>query len=164
MPPESSTDNPLLMREIPQTLDQLLEHVGKLFHCMTGPPLAYFEMPVTPQCEPGDSCIQYDKDPVERLVYVTLAYRTHPAHPGAEARLVMAMLEPFVEARRQIDERGGSPLVFWRRPPELRDYHALDSHGAQTERAMKGLICRLVIPGADLSAYANDEGELIELV
>lgn len=152
--PDPSAGNPLLMDEIPQTVAQLNAKVQELFHCMVGPPTAYFEIRV-----PSYDCC--GGIAVERFVYTSLVWRTETAREGAEARLVMAMLEPFIDARRQLvgdgdDSRAFKPLLFWRRPLEL----FAEDHGQGSPGQMK-LRCRLVIPGANLAAYEQPEGTLI---
>jgi hypothetical protein len=149
--PDSSTSNPLLMQEVPQTLAQLSAKVEELFHCVNGPPVAYFEIPLDPR--EHEQCGQQ----FERYVYVSLAWRTDLARDGAEARLVMAMLEPFLDARRQLcGDKGNDevlkPLLFWRRPLELT---RLEEDGQLKLR------CRVIIPGTTLAAYEHKEGEVI---
>lgn len=134
------------MQEIPATLDELLAQVGKMFHCMQGPPMAYFHIPLTHtpgRFEPGT-------DMVERLVYASLRYATNAAE-GAETRLVHAMLEPFIDARRQLLERDkdDTALLFWRSPPKF----------SEGPKHSKALTCRVVIPGASLAFYDVKEGD-----
>lgn len=143
---DSPADNPLLMQEIPQTLDQLKAKVGELFHCMNGPPMAYFHIPLSNEegrYPPGS-------DMVERLVYQSLRFATRDTE-GAEARLVHAMLEPFLDARRQLLERDkyDRALLFWRAPLEL----------AEGPRKGRVLRCRVVIPGAHIDHYEVKEGD-----
>lgn len=152
---DSSTSNPLLMKETPQTLAQLNAKIQELFHCMTGPPMAYFEI----QLDPGahTDCGQS----FERYVYTSLIWRTDTAREGAEARLVMAMLEPFIDARRQLvgdedNSQVSKPLLFWRMPLTL--YSDDHGQGAPNQMALK---CRVVIPGANLAPYEHQEGALI---
>jgi hypothetical protein len=152
--PDSSTSNPLLMQEIPQTLAQLNAKVKELFHCVNGPPVAYFEIPLDPRVH--KDCCRF-----ERYFYVSLVWRTDVAREGAEARLVMAMLEPFVDARRQLvgDQDNSEvlkPLLFWRRPLELTE--STD----EQDRPQLKLRCRVIIPGANLNAYDHKEGEIIK--
>lgn len=154
-PPEV-TPNPLLMEEIPQTLGELNGRIAKLFHCMNGPPMAYFGIPLRYN-------VLEAVNEVEHLVYVTLAWRAPGRRsPDTDARLIMTMLEPFLLARQQIDERGGTPLLFWRRTIELDEYSQTDFEGNETGGRMTRITCRLVIPGADLSGFAHREGELIK--
>lgn len=151
MAPDSSTPNPLLMEEIPATVDQLTEKVGKLFHCMKGPPMAYFHIPLTDRRNEGPHIPTGEReDLVERLVYESLRFATRDTE-GAEARLVMAMLEPFIDARRQLFDRckDDTALLFWRVPLEI----------AEGPNKYKLLRCRVVIPGASLARYEVKEGD-----
>ena len=128
-----------------------MECIGKLFHCMTGPPRAYFKIPL--QMRHGDSGPEYPE--AERLVYVTLGYLTHQArNASVEARLVMDMLEPFIDARKQLEACGVGrwALLFWRRAPKIEEFL---TDWIPTTR----LTCRVVIPGASLERYVVPEGE-----
>jgi hypothetical protein len=154
---ETGAPNPLLMEEIPQTLEQLMECIGTLFHCMTGPPRAYFEIPV--QMRHRDDGPEYPEP--ERLVYVTLGYLTNqPRYASVEARLVMRMLEPFINARKQLEAKGlaESALLFWRRAPKIEE--SLTSDRIQTTR----LTCRVMIPGAGMEMYLIPDGQLIHRI
>jgi hypothetical protein len=151
--------NPLLVEEIPQTLEQLLQQVNKLFHCMTGPPRAYFELALQERPRDDSDINERRSAAFERLVYESFGWiaREPRANPGVEARLVMALYEVFVDARRQLDERQACALLFWRRPVELVEYDEGDSVRTR-------IYCRMVIPGAGLDRYARKEGELIPTV
>lgn len=154
--PDSPTPNPLLMEEIPQTLDELKKKVAELFHCMPGPEAAYFEIPLNSRAH-GSCGASY-----ERYVYSTLAWRTSGVNSeSTEARLVMAMLEPFIDARRQLvgdqdTNRVIKPLLFWRKPIEIQTYR---NHEEALDRTR--IHCRVVIPGVNLLSWEHLEGELI---
>lgn len=151
--------NPLLMQEIPRTLEEFMVCVDKLFHCMNGPPSAYFDIPlVDNRGREPDKTVTYDYDNahVERLVYATLAWRSlTPRSESIEANLVGRMLEPFIAARKEIDEYGGTPLLLWRRPPEILE--------DEKPPACK-IRCRVAVPGFNFTRYQVLDGELIPLL
>lgn len=139
---------------IPQSLWELKEAVGVLFHCMTGPPMAYFEIPLA---DVGGRFTQYvgeePHDEVERLVYVTVGWKTKAEERGQEAhqRLINRMWQVLSVARLGLANRG-TPMIFWRRPLEF------DEDLVDGQRVIK-LTCRLIIPGYDLTPFCKHEGE-----
>lgn len=138
MSPDSSTPNPPLTEDIPRTVDEMKQKIGELFHCMVGPPIAYFEIPLP--YEPGGQR-------AARFRYSTLRFRVAGGKEKEEA-LVGAMLEAFVDARVQLRpmvcDTGYKPLLFWRSQPRI-DFR------------LGRIWCRVVIPGADLSRWAVRE-------
>ncbi|HSV90895.1 MAG TPA: hypothetical protein VLH80_07330 [Nitrospiraceae bacterium] len=135
----------------PQTLDQLNAKIVELFHCMDGPPVAYFEIPIENGVVEGA---------VERFTYVTLGWITSGERtPPNEAQLVKAMLEPFIAARRKLVGDAGNdevfkPLLFWRRRIAIYE---------DGDKQLK-IQCRVVIPGVDLTDWGKDEGALYRRV
>lgn len=157
--PQSPTPNPLLMEEIPQTVGEMVARIEKLFHCVEGPPMAYFEIPLQTRAYLIHRETWEDGDDFERLVYVALAWRG--TRSTSEAGFVGAMFEAFLDARVQLDvrfpmEQGLKPLLFWRRKPGITEYKDVPS-GVKWPT----LRCRVVIPGATLARYATPEGEPI---
>lgn len=144
---DSPTANPLLTEEIPQTLDELRAKVQKLFHCMIGPPMAYFQIALEPSDPPPH---EQQEDPrFVRIVYVTLgAMAKGKRKPETEARLVRALLETFLDARRQLLEREDcTALLYWREPISI---------GGNNSRTF--IRCRVAIPGVTLKRYEITEG------
>lgn len=149
--PDSSTPNPLLMEEVPQTLDEMKQKIAELFHCMVGPPAAYFEIPLCSRCATDG-----ETPNVERLLYSTLSFKVGESQHARQA-LVGSMLEVFSDAYRQlrVSDRdvAHKPVLFWRREPAFWVDSVPDS-----PRSVVALRCRVVIPGADLRQWALAEG------
>jgi hypothetical protein len=144
--PQPDEPNPLLMEEIPSTVDELLTKVRQLFRCADGPRAPRIEIPA--ELERGSR----DEPPPAPLVlpYMTLRYATRPLGESNERRLVMALLEPLIDAYRQLTETQGvcEPRLFWRQRPRI-----------YTLKGISLIRCRLAIPGANMSRYATPEGD-----
>lgn len=139
------------MEEIPQTLDEMKQKIAELFHCMVGPPAAYFEIPLPSRAPRYDGSAE-----VELFEYSTLSFRVHESQTARSA-LVSSMLEVFFDAYIQLRVRERDvrckPLLFWRRDPAFWVDSVPDS-----PRSVVVLRCRVVIPGADLRQWALAEG------
>ena len=92
----------------------LVPLLRELFHCMVGPPRAYFELP-------GDA-----PNAITRVVYMTLGYQMAIAGPNAAesdyAALVQRLWEDFKVVYLDFCRRGElQPLLFWRTEPLFRE-------------------------------------------
>jgi hypothetical protein len=137
----------------PDSLQELKEAVRAIFHCMAGPPRAYFDIPLAERM--GEPEPEYPR--VEHLYYMSVCWR-EPAEARGQAahqRLIDHMWAMFQTARMLVEGKGCA-LLFWRRELEFED--TLDS---VTKEPYVKLSCRLVIPGVDLTPYSVGEGELI---
>ena len=111
------------MNKQPSTLDELKATLAEHFHCMTGPPRAYFELA---DGEPTDH------NPVFRVLYVTLAWAIDDEHydqeslEAAKGRLVDKMWQDFLTAwtvTANGEMEGHKPILFWRREPDIEVRH-----------------------------------------
>lgn len=116
----------------PLNTTDLLERVEKTFHMMDGPPNAFFELPV------GDGT-------VARFVYVTVRFGVAEAGENAVRKLCNQAWDIFEKI--SLNSQGARLCLFWRIRPAISE-----SFGRTSLRM------RLVIPGADLSGFANPEG------
>lgn len=117
-------------------LDDLNKQIEKWFHCMEGPPLAYFEIPTTRELG------------TYRFVYQMIGYQmatpfqTPDDIRRAQDALVTYLHRDFEAAYRSFtlpddpNELRTLPLLFWRR-----------KLGFTVEEGFARLSCRLVIPG-----------------
>lgn len=109
----------------PQTVAELEVWIKEHFHCMDGPPMAYFDIP-TPGILDG---------PI-RLRYVTLCFtakgRDH------QRALVLEMYSALLSAALSDEQQ----LLFWRRHFRYEEGKLLG-----TREWLSRISCRLVIPG-----------------
>ena len=121
----------------------LVPLLRELFHCMVGPPRAYFELP-------GDA-----PNAITRVVYMTLGYQMAIAGPNAAesdyAALVQRLWEDFKVVYLDFCRRGElQPLLFWRTEPLFRERYG--------PRGLE-VYCRVAIPGVDLTKLSSYHAE-----
>jgi hypothetical protein len=123
----------------PTTVEDLRVLVSMLFHCMRGPPRAYFEFP--------SDVIRGPEHLVTRVSYSTWGY-TGPNQAAGCA----ALWGQFKVAYLQMAGHGYgyAPILFWRLSPE---FVASESGGRVKVR------CRLAIPGVDLTKFEAYQAE-----
>lgn len=123
---------------IPTTVAELNAWLAERFHCVDGPPRAYFELPLS----------TVSGGPAARFAYHTYAIAMHGKHP--ESVLVRKFHELLVQAlndsawyQESIEfDSMGSPLLFWRRPIKFEVLETIDG-GA----CMSKISARFTIPG-----------------
>lgn len=134
----------------PATIEELTRAIGNrennMFHCMVGPPRAYFEL-LTGICANGWPDTQ---QLIARFVYVVLAWKT-PVADDAEKVLTQRLWRQMIRARKAFDPQD-TPCLFWRRMPEYRvETTTSDDHGnviaLQPEDRVAIASMRLVVPG-----------------
>lgn len=120
----------------PQTLAELSDCVDRNFHCMGGPPRAYFELPL--------GSVNDGNTPIYRFVYQTVGFMTQVESDTDDPapRLIAAMVAALAAARAAWGELEERPMLFWRRHFELDINKDFDSNVT-----IGRLTCRLVIPG-----------------
>lgn len=130
--------------------------VDSRFHCMMGPPAAYFEVPI------GEASLNVGLEegkverPFARFVYQTLRWGCKPEFGSpfeVTAALCAKMSESF-DAALAAFEPDAKPLLFWRRTPEL---------SAHQEDQVFMLRCRLVVPGYSFPD-ATEEGKPLPML
>lgn len=145
----------------PQSLYELKVAVGVLFHCMVGPPQAYFEIPIDNGHEYRGELLKTLTDrPFERFVYVSVGWE-EPAEPRGQAvhqRLIDRMWEMFCAARTAVDDFN-RPTLFWRRELEFDDVGDFSDPTVRTLR----ICARVVIPGFDLRPYQAEWSKAYKL-
>lgn len=125
--------------------------VDSRFHCMMGPPHAYFEIPIgeaptTHGLEEGKA-----SRPFARFVYQTLYWGCSPSYGSpfeVTAALCARMSETLETALAAFDPES-KPMLFWRKTPQLV---------ADQNLVIMTLRARLVIPGYHIPD-CHKEGE-----
>lgn len=145
----------------PRTVAALIQSIESMFHCVQGPPRAYFEMRIAPA----------QASPVMRCLYSSLKYATRGPRQDVEPMLVQAMHDDFKAVLAQYASRhdavediqdGIKPILFWRRIPEIEEtapeQAGVDANGSWIEGRpyyQTALRCRFFIPGVE---PFNDSG------
>lgn len=135
----------------PQSLQELKEAVKILFHCMSGPPCAYFEIPLM-----SHDRYESGEFPVERFIYTRVGWEDVPEPKGQaiHQRLIDKMWHMFQTTRLLVEDKTLPPLLFWRRELEFEQgkHFPKETAGGDGIPYLR-LSCRLVIPGVDLRPY-----------
>jgi hypothetical protein len=147
----------------PKYVLEVVKHAADLFHCVDGPPRAYFEVPTGVVMLQGFTLPVGDPPQpiVARYRYVTVRpYVRIPrrvledhgsvAYADAAAFLVRHVCGIFDNARKAF-QADDCPLLFWRRRPEI----AVEN-SAETSALVMAMSMRVVIPGVDLVPHEFD--------
>jgi hypothetical protein len=132
---------PEVMTPRPTNTTMLIEKCNQLFHCMSGPPKAFFAIPLCPLVVDHEPYTGPSEDQVLLIAYTTVGYQAKQPRVMCEERLVECLAHVFISARLL-----GCDLLFWRSAPRLDE---LDEEGVMTTRVW----CRVAIPGFDLTPY-----------
>lgn len=145
----------------PRTIAALIQSVESKFHCVQGPPLAYFELHTS----------SAQDAPIMRCLYSTIKFSARGYRPDTEPMLVQAMEDEFKALLAKFATRhnfrealadGLKPMLFWRRIPEIEEHgpepEGTDANGswvAGRPYPITSLRCRFFIEG--LESF-NDSG------
>lgn len=129
--------------------DALQRWVDSRFHCMMGPPAAYFEIPIgeapeTHGLEEGKS-----QHPFARFVYQTLYWGCKPTYGSVfeVTTALCATMSGALERALAAFDPESKPLLFWRKTPHIE---------AHQEEQILTLRCRLVVPGYSFKEAVDD--------
>lgn len=145
----------------PRTVGALIQSIDSMFHCVQGPPRAFFGL----HTSSGPDA------PIMRCVYSTLKFAARGYRADVESMLVQAVEDEFKAMLAQFASRhnyrealqdGLKPMLFWRRIPEIEEHppelEGVDANGSWVEGRpypVTSIRCRFFIEG--LESY-NDEG------
>lgn len=118
-----------LVPGLPDTLAQFETKVEGQFHCMEGPPHAYFEIPSP------------DNSGFYRYIYEVLAVKAEGRLEEHGKELIQALWGHLEEARKKF-EADSAPLLFWRRHAALEEARRSD-----TGAWLCWVSVRLCVPG-----------------
>lgn len=120
---------------VPRTLMGLQHWVANSFHCMMGPPSAYFELA--------------GPDQRFRCRYETLGFSTLGHRADVESDLVAAMHALLSEQLKKLEARDEWLILFWRRVLVIEEVMVRDKVGTS-------ISCRVWISGVDLTPYSKE--------
>jgi hypothetical protein len=126
---------------VPGTVNELTRWINERYHCMPGPPRAYFEFP-----------IDFNTDERGRALYANVYFHRVGRRDDVERELVLGLWHMFHDAYVNLQGRGfDQPLLYWRRIPTIEE-----NRDIETLRSTTTLSCRVWVPGIDLSPFDRD--------
>lgn len=142
-PPDTATINEWVAQR-PKTQRELVAHLAELFHSWYGPPRAYIDVPLNPVVVTyTDNGPEVREDTVWRVGFETVGVQAHGEREDVEADLVARFMVPFLAARIL-----GLDLLIWRMAPRIETLTDPETFSTTVR-----LVCRVNIPGFDLSEY-----------
>lgn len=132
-------------------LSELTTLIEGTYSCFSGPPRAYFELPLDIWPVKG-SLLFNDRPSTLRITYSTISRAVRGSGEEAEQLLTYWVATKLLERLTKEQREDRCVCLIWRKKPVLIEFI-----GPNGESCME-IALRLAIPGIDLSTLAVPEG------